>query len=301
MGKVFTFEDIQEGRIPDSDNFKIAKTTVVDRLSAIHAKGMIEGAMVFGSVAKGTPNLRSDFDLLVVTNSDTVDPLIKSTFDEVYASTNVAIEPIIIPLEYARCGWHSLDRSFYSHFAQLPEQGNVVGTHPLRMISPSDKPLSEAHKEYLIQKLRRLREGVFTYSWNDKLKVLQRALEAPVNTGRRTLRTLSAVGQLDTDLVDDGKASVIREFRTTFSSSSLMDGFNTLLSKDARYTDLLTEALTGQINESQYNSAVNKLSNEAIPLAIFWVNEVSHFYMQALEGNPLHPEGNPYSGNKERS
>lgn len=300
MGKIFTFDEIHDGLVPSQEDFVAAKMQTLEALAHMATVGDIAGAMIFGSVAKGTPSERSDFDLLVITEEERHLREMRDAFDAIYQNTHVGIEPIIIPKNLAERGFHTMDESFFLHLQNAPVEGNVVGQHPLGLMSPFRLPLTKVHEQYLIQKLRRLREGIFTHSEADEYRVLQRALEAPINTGRRTLQALDALGAIDATLKDDGKAGVRNLFRDVFNGTSIGDGFNNLLQQDEAYSSLLKAALSNDISRQDYEDSMHAITDIAIPQAINWVSEVSTAYISALEGNKIGIEGRPSYGGKER-
>lgn len=290
MGKVYSFSDIVNKKIPKSEDFVKAKKIVLDELSKFAEEGEIYGAKIFGSVAKGTPNERSDFDLLIVTEQNASLTLLKNIFENVRDQTNVGIEPLVIDRKFAEKGFHSIDNLFLEHIRSIPDENNIAGLNPLNILKPFDLPILEVHKQYLAQKLRRLREGVFTYSEIDKLRVLQRALEEPVNLGRRTLQVLPCLGY-PLEMEDDGKQNVIKLFQETFGTTSLINEFNTLLQHDKNYTSYLIEALKGTMTQYNYETKINSLVQECIPRAIAWTSDMSLTYIKFLEGNNRLEEG----------
>ncbi len=300
MGKIYNYSEIEQGRIPRQRDFLTAKAEVRYNLSRLSAEGETYGAKIFGSVAKGTPRIRSDLDLLIIINKEDATDYLKMMFDDIHRETNVEIDPIVIAKPFAERGMHSIDVLFLRHIASIPDEGNVMGNNPLGILRPFNLSPAKVHEQYLAQKIRRLREGIFTYSETDRTRVLQRALEAPVNVGRRTLQTLSDLGLRNETSENDSKATVIRTFRDSFRNiPSLTDGFNTLLDKDRAYLSLLSEAMLG-LGQEEYNLAVSSLARESIPQAIAWTSELSMFYASILEGNKKTQEGTMFRSGKER-
>lgn len=295
MGKVYEFEEIAEHKVPRTDDFLTAKEMALKSLSALAEKGMIHGAKVFGSVAKGTPSERSDFDLLIVTLHDQSLISLQNIFADIRMETNVGIEPLVVSEEFAKRGDHSVDLMFMEHLANIPNEGNVAGLDPMTILKPSgDLPPTMVLKQYLIQKLRRFREGVFVDSKSDQYKLLQRALEEPVNLGRRILQILPHI-DIPLKMPDDGKKEVIGLFRETFKNSGLINGFNDLLVQDSAYTSLLKNSLQGLVNEDGYEYSLSQLFR-AVPQALKWTTEVTHTYTALLEGNRKTIEGAHFRG-----
>ena len=257
MGKVYEFSDIAGNRVPKPDNFIEAKTTVLTELSDLASRGEIYGAKIFGSVAKGAPNERSDFDLLVITSKDTALGQLRDIVARIRNQTNVDIEPLVVDEEFAARGFHSIEDLFLDHIRDIPVEGNVAGRDPMEIIRSFGLPVAIVHKQYLAQKLRRLREGVFTHSNADRIKILQRALEAPVNVGRRTLQVLFSLR--DIVLSDDRKPAVIQAFRKTFQNTNLMLPFEYLLDRDNFYTAYLRETMQRNVSEQEYQTTIATL------------------------------------------
>lgn len=292
MGKIFTFEEIQEGLVPKPENFIHAKKQTLDGLLQLVNNGEVVGAMVYGSVAKGTPSERSDFDLLVITYIEDQNTGLESLLKRVFQDTKVAVEPIVIPEPLATKGLHTIDESFAISLRQVPREGNVIGQNPSDILVPFNFPLVRVHELYLTQKLRKLREGKFARSQSDKLHALQRALEAPANTGRRTLQALHILGAIDKMLVDDGKRHVTELFRDIFNNTPFVDGFNTLLQQDAGYSQLLREALDGNVSHDEYDRELNNLTDIAIPTALKWEYAIATLYRRLIEEGKHSIEGN---------
>lgn len=299
MGRIFSFDEIHNGLVPSPEDFLEAKQRAFDSLEFLVAKGDIIGAMAFGSVAKGTPSERSDFDLLVITpgndQNDGLDEIVQS----IRQDTRVGIEPVVLPEKFARTGFHCIDSCFLLHLRGITPSGNTVGRNPVSILTPPSLPITRVHEQYLIQKLRKLREGRFA-SEADRQRYLQRALEAPMNTGRRTLQTLNALGQISDEGSDDGKPQVAARFRRVFEGTTLVQGFDSLLESDYRYSALLRETLSGGVSRSVYNGELNRLTATSIPESITWVSDVATMYIGLLEGNQMSPEGIPNNRAGER-
>ena len=291
MGKVYEFSDIANNRVPKPEDFIKAKKIVNDGISKLAEKGEVYGAKIFGSVAMGMPNERSDFDLLIITGRDSILVTLKMMFNNIFEKTNVGIEPLIVSKKFAELGFHSINRLLADNIGIIPVAENVVGKNPLNVLKPISLSLIQNHEEYLIQKIRRFKEGFFTYSEADKIKVLQRALEAPVNMGRETLQVFSYLGY-STGLKDINKKTVIDKFKKVFSGTSLMDGFDCLNGQDEAYTIFLKKTLGGFVRQKEYDDYVNDLSEKCVPEAINWASKISLMHLKLIEGNNKSQEGN---------
>lgn len=150
------------------------------------------------------------------------------------------------------------------------------------------------HEQYLAQKRRRLNEGIFSNFTIDRSRVLKRALEAPVNIGRRTLQTKMYLDHEDVP-VNDSKQWVVNEFRQTFGDWPFITGFENLLEANQAYTKLLKTAFAGSISEKGYDSNVSQPETSAIPHALSWTSEITSYYSSFLEGQSSQIETKNFS------
>jgi predicted nucleotidyltransferase len=63
MGRVFTIEEIESGRIPKHNSFDRVANRIRSQLIEMP---QVKAAMIFGSYAKRRHNIRSDIDCLIV-------------------------------------------------------------------------------------------------------------------------------------------------------------------------------------------------------------------------------------------
>jgi len=293
MGKVYKFQKIENNGVPHIENFSLAKGLVLNMLSELASRRLIYGAKVFGSVAKGTPNERSDFDLVVVTEGEVevAYPLLKKIFNEVLFRTKVDIEPVLIAKEFAGTGQHTIDSLYLNHIKSVANDGNIAGNNPVNILTPYDSSPTEVHQRYVDSKIRSLSERYFSDSQDDKYMVFQRALEAPVNTGRRVLQVLPLLG-CKIEVGDDGKQAVIDAFRNTFKDTELMTGFNFLLEQDKGYTSFLKDTMAGRVSKNNYENYIDTIGARCILKAIKWESEINRNYRTLLEGKHKLQEGN---------
>jgi len=285
MGKVYSWSAITEQGIPSPRDFENARQQALSKLSQLVEYGLIYGARIFGSVARGNPSIRSDLDLLVVFENDIAREELRKIFHDVYKETRVIVESTALKRELVDLGFHTIDPTFLEHFQYILKEGNIVGNDPLNLVRPQEGNVLNLHQQYLSQKLKRLTDGLLTPTKEEQLKILQRALEAPVNVGRRMLMTLRCLGILDLDEDDDSKEVIIRNYRRIFDEDNGLLQFNFLLESDRRYTRFLEETLQGQYIEEEYEEYLNSTERECLPQAISWVQGVSLKFHQSLEGN----------------
>lgn len=293
MGKIYNFAEIKYGQVPRPDDFAVAKEIVLDGLSRLYRSGTIYGGKVFGSVARGTPNMRSDFDLLVVTKKYSGAYPLRDLFNMVREKTKVRVEPIVATREIAELGYHSVDEPLLEHISNMPNEGNTAGEDPTQFLKLTEIPPHLTYREYMTNKLRKFMEGFFAFSDDDKMRVLQRALEAPSNVGRRVLQADARF------LPDDSKGTVKNAFRSAYDGTSLIEPFEFLLVGDGFYTQYLRLAVEGGVSRGEYEQTLDSLSEKCIPQALVWADEILVKFPSPLEGNLQSSEGHPLRFGKE--
>ena len=292
MGKIYDYSDIANHNIPCPKDFALTKQLILEGLSAQVEKGEVLGAKVFGSVALGKPSVRSDFDLVVILEDEKANAGLIDCVERVHEKTHVEIEPVAISKSFAEQGLHNIDRLYYGHIISVPSDGNEVGQPIVSILKPLSTPIVEVHKQYLTQKVRRFRSGLFTHSESQKNQTLQRALEAPANIGRRMLQTLSWMGLITTQVdVDDSKSIVYSEYRRIFGNSDTFQrGFDFLVLKDAEYVNVLRDAMQGKTTQQEYEAYIKDTYQECIPQAIAWTSELLSLHSGLIEGNTVSKE-----------
>lgn len=273
MGKVYSWEKIEGGNIPKIEQFLVAKRMILDNLPELIPND-IYGAKVFGSVAKDSPSIRSDFDLLVVFNSELGIRKLNNLVQEVDKKTNVEVEPLILSVQQASEGLHTIDPNFYKHFKGIPNEGNLVGNNPLNKIRPLEENEMDFCMNYIRQKIRRLNQGHFEVTEVKLLNLLLRVLESPVAVSRKVLSVLQSKGKFKTDKNDDGKKSVIKNFDKLMNDLEIdPSDFYKLISKDKEYTLFLEETLNQKHSQKEYQQFLNEIKDDSLPLAKNWITK----------------------------
>ena len=271
MGKIYSWERIENDGVPNVENFSVAKRMILSDLSGL-IPNEIYGAKVYGSVAKNSPSIRSDFDILVVFNNNLGVKKLNYFVQEIDKETKVQVEPLILSVQQASEGFHTIDSSFYTHFEGIPNEGNLIGNYPLNKIKPLQGNTIDVCMDYIRQKIRRLNQGHFDTSGVELLSVLQRVLESPVALGRKVLYVLQNLGKFEMDDKDDCKKSVIRNFNKIMVDSNIdATDFNEIVSKDKEYTEFLGETLGQKHNRSEYEQFLDVIKQETLPMAKDWI------------------------------
>lgn len=292
MGRVFSYQEIINGHVPTPLDFQGAQKDVREKLSDLINAGEVVGGMFYGSVTKGTPGIRSDIDLLVITADHEVVSGLTQMASDTLRKFDVPLEIEAIPEDLAQIGSHTIDAGFYHHLLQCGDQEFILGADPREILKIRKVQQKEVHQDYLDAKMRRLREGLFTQSDDEYLRVLQRALEVPIAVGRRTLIALGIPILDDNGDDNDGKRAVERTFREVFDWTPLIDGFNEGVTSDRAYTRAVMDVLSGKLGEEEYEAVtIGQEGQSQIQKALQWTSEISLFYRSTFEGIDFTPEG----------
>ncbi|MDP2649277.1 MAG: nucleotidyltransferase domain-containing protein [bacterium] len=295
MGKVYGWQEIEQKQVPEPTDFIAAKQLLMHVLDGYVRRGQLYGAMVYGSVAKGTPSRRSDFDLLIIPENSAILSELGLVFEELKQVTKVGVEPHCILRSAAERGDHTIDTLFMHHFLILPEdQRSIVGRDPVGILTGNGIPGVYAYRSYLDNKMRNFSKAPMERKEDKIYENVQRALEAPINIGRRTLQALHHIGQFT--MVRDGKEAIVNNFRQIFDGTDLLPDFEVLLSMDREYSSVLDHALNDQVSEEEYREYISKVWREGIPRALSWTMLLGEFYRTNIEGNRVSKEGVPARG-----
>jgi hypothetical protein len=285
MSRVFSYEEIRDGRVPGSNVFDIALANFEEFSQNAVDNGIIDGSFVYGSVALGVANRRSDFDNFISLTDGCVHSYntVKNFFASVVElNPSIPTTPMVYAKQALRQGRHEIDRFFGQHLAC--DHRVVIGNDPATYIKYSDQPAGDILTNYLAQKKRRLTN---TYVSPEPLDLrdgcgLQRMLELPAAVGRKVVQALVEVGDTDEPLGNSAdKLAVIQKARKVMGQELvvprfkelIISMFDELVRSNADYDELLDAALNDDVSKTEYESEIIGLFNN-LPMAIEWLNYV---------------------------
>ena len=280
MARVFTPGEVYGGLVPTPGDVLATKHLLSRYLERLVIGSQIYGARFFGSTAFGTPTSRSDIDVYIQTTDHSCDDFVRAIVQGLEISTRVPIENgLIVAQQHARCGWHSLDRGLYQHISRAPKAGNIIGEDPLSSTLLVDDKNDHDFMAYVSHKRKNLND-----SGRPKELRLQRALEAPVNVGRRLVEHLIRVGGLSPGIIlNDRKQTVLRCLQDSgILPRNSLESFNILLELDILYDETLRRALRGGCVD--YAQVFYELCDEAPSLAVEFVNGIAQGFCENIEG-----------------
>ena len=278
MGRVFSYEEITEGNLPTADTFDSAQQVFSELVASGVDKGWLDGAFVYGSVALGLANRRSDFDAFLALTDSTPKAYgaAKELINTVLGNSNrtIPIVPIVQPRQALETGRHEMDRFFGQHLSS--EFRLVQGNDPADYISYAPNPASEILASYLFQKRRRI-----TNAYTSSLPLdfrdgngIQRMLELPSAVGRKVLQAFAEAGYI-AEAVDKSadKTAVLAHTYALLINEGAGEGFDELVRLDGVYYDLLAETLSGSVTKETYEDEIKEL-HAKMPIAISWLDKL---------------------------
>jgi predicted nucleotidyltransferase len=260
MGKVFTWNEIEQGAVPKLEHF----TYVVEQLQReLAVTSSIETAVICGSVVRGDHNRRSDIDCVVI-----YDPMKeRGAFANMQRLSALAAK-WAVPLTFVPCcgavaisRMHHLGPSFFAHIARSAQAGGVIKGWPptLRQDMSKDAEL----ESYLRVKLYSLQEQCAEFpakTHEQQAHTLKKMLEAPLHVARKTLARIST-------LKGDSKASIRTQYAEEMPQKHA-DRLEDLLLLDAEYTRALEEQLKTP-DKLEYDALFNYLAEHMVEVIAF--------------------------------
>ena len=260
MGRVFTFEEIRQGWMPATRDFKEMWEILEAELSASSA---IIGSVICGSCVRGDYNVRSDIDCVVLYRQTD-----RSEAIDLFQGLEVEAAEIYVPLELiplddklAETSDHHLSPIFLEHLRLSVRLGGVIKENPLELISPNPMSFREDTILYLIDKIRKLEKGsarLPVLSTEKLCLFLQKALELPVYVARKIVQCKGY------DLTgDDSKGEVLRAYAETRFTPAI-ELLEELVSLDRRYSEALGQQIMEAPDQASYGKILRKIE-EAVP------------------------------------
>lgn len=268
MGQVFTWEAIEEGRIPKPESFlRITRTlraTLVDQPAVV-------SALLFGSVVRVDFNVRSDVDCLVVYNT-AEEEATKETLHEIGRTAHALHVPInFTPCDtvLAKTRLHHIGASFLQHLQASMDAGGMVKGRFINLFAPTVSTQQEI-ESYIKMKMYSIQESFMempTYSDERMARFLKKALEAPTHVARKMLIYESV-------LDGDSKQEVQARYQETMPTG-LVNQLNILFRLDAWYTRELENQIKSR-DKANYAMVLEHLCLELPRVLAFLRSSILH-------------------------
>ena len=254
MGRIFTWDEVSLGKIPDEDSIEEVADLVHKRL--LEEKGVVFAALC-GSVVRGDFNIRSDVDCVVV-----LDSAYESQVRKVTNSLSVFARELYVPVNFIPCdvqiaatGFHHLGPAFVRHVESSIQAGGLIkGVQFLEDLSPS-VPLDQEIISYLRIKLYGMMESLASessFSEEQSVRFFKKGLEVVMHTARKVLI-------YEDFLVGDSKKDVQARYREMMpvELSTMLDA---LIDLDRLYSAELYAQLDEGLNEARYRAVLSLVS-----------------------------------------
>lgn len=255
MARVFTYNQIERGEVPTTKDFAHTREVFEEYAQDAIAEGTIASAVIFGSVALGRANRRSDFDCMVVPVDDSQEAYEAAGEVQMYTedltNNRVQVNAILHSRSRLASGAHEIDRFFGSHITA--SNSIVVGENPADYIQFADIPARDIVLSYIRQKKRRIQ---LANSSQEAASILamERMLELPNAIARKALRAIDELEESSltpnntAEKVDMSVASTL-----FYASHELLETPTRIRRLDQRYTYMLQSALEGEVSQIEYD------------------------------------------------
>lgn len=253
MGKVFSWDEIERGEIPQPQDFETVALKIRKELEA--ADGVI-GAILCGSILWNSCNQRSDIDCLVVYDQTRRSEVVKvlRAISQVAADIHVPTEFIPIDLHIARTPIHHIGLSFAVHLSYATKNNGLIKTNPLSLFTFDNATVVDDVRGYLRNKLRRMEKGLITLpalEATDLHRFLQKVLDTPLHVARKILWSQKV------EMPDDSKRTVMHYY-PDIASTQERELFTKITAADSQYSLELLAQLQNP-NKNRYSEAIERV------------------------------------------
>lgn len=257
MGRVFDaefFYDDEPGSfIPTEDDFRDGLEFFEAAVAEEIENGLVDGAIVFGSVALGAYSIRSDLDGLVVRTDASKDSAeaVKRIVCKSDPGGRLPIGLIAHTKDILASGRHEVDEFFGDH---LSGDGRLVyGNDPAEYVRFSNNTPESTLLSYIRHKKRSVSLAFAGESIAERTKGMQRTLELPLAVGRKTIRVLETIeGQRFFTGNTADKSLLSSSVLDLYTQHGLDEVPRATLELDKRYTAVLKAALNGEATLAEY-------------------------------------------------
>ena len=264
MGVVYSQETINQGRVPTRGQLTDAANNIVESLSAMHAEGLVDHAMVHGSVPEGRHNMRSDLDAYIVHKDiASASNSIRVLREIASKEADVVLEPVTVPSSFTATTTNTMmyDPLFIYHLKEDFEKadtGWVAGGPDKRVTDRGPlvldrQEIGEIMSAYVGYKLNGFFKLIPDIEYNDteaQRSGLQRALEFP----KSMFRKLQQAEQVNPSELTDASQLGFVEFLEQMTDKGMITQnsarlLQTISSVDSAYSQILEEFVNGSASE----------------------------------------------------
>ena len=276
MARVFSYSEIESGRVPDQALFDgVPKSFRISAGFGVRSEELV-GAMIFGSVAVGRANRRSDIDVLISMELDDQQcfEAAKRVVEALKKATKglVPVQHIFRSSYNLDEGHDEMDRYFGMHLTG-PHR-IVVGKDPAESMAFQKSPAGKIIDDYAHEKVRKISNGMSADEEHDQLRHIQRLLDLPNAVGRKALRAVDEV-ESTARIGDDtaNKTAVLNAALELFDEHGIAAFPRMLIELDTLYNHVLDDAVDHHTSRKSYDKFLADIASQA-PAAVAWLNSV---------------------------
>lgn len=257
MGRIFSWNEIEEKKIPQLQNFTNLVNQIRKELEILDG---IIGGILFGSMLWNNHNQRSDIDCLLVYNPIAQKKVFKvlNYINKIASDFYIPLEIIPLDLRIIKTSLHHIGLSFADHLNYAVKNGGIIKTNPLPFFIFNNKNKDDDIREYLKNKLRKLEKGlsaIHIMKDADLYRFLQKILEAPVHVARKILWWQNI------KMPNDSKQTVSFHY-LNIANQKEKELFIKINAIDSQYTTELLKQLKNP-NKIEYNKIINEIKKIA--------------------------------------
>jgi predicted nucleotidyltransferase len=242
MSLVYSWKEIDRGAIPNPESFKAARQLVEPELISLVSTDQIAGARIIGSVARGAPNRRSDFDVMVSYRSSGILKWLNQLRQEVKSATNVTLQTIPLQVDDKR----GLRWTSYDLMQEDPTNGNIIGVDPITLLLPLKVDPLSLLDGYLSDKLEIFYGDYPSPESRRYYSTLQKILGFP----KSFTREMETIHRLRNCYL--GKNPEPFDMENVLQSDFLFEALSKVSTRDEEYSRLLEDAVGGRIQYEKF-------------------------------------------------
>ena len=240
MGKIFTWEEIVNRRIPKIESFKITERSLETELT--NCQGVI-GAIKVGSIVWDLHTVLSDIDCVIVYEKSKRSAVMKVLNSCKYKANQLFVPLELIPVDHisAKKGNHHLINTFLDGLSLFAKNGAIIKRNPLDLITVNQLTRVQETWVYITNKTRKIEKGMSAIESIGEAELTDfctRVLNPPLHTARKVLRCLGVSFENG-----DTKKHVVEEYKK-IAPKKLVEILVEIIALNDRYFDQLNIQLT---------------------------------------------------------
>lgn len=262
MSRIFTFEEIEQRRVPTVEDFTWVVQMLREQLPTLPN---FSGAVIFGSALTGKYCRTSDVDVFVTFDEDglRLSQETKMSLNELTRRAQLRHVPIDwLPntRQQLRQGLHTVRSGGLDHIAWGANHGGLIGVNPVVCHTVNRRAEARTYTLFAMDELVRAEARLDSLSEVDRNKVRSKAFDRPVAAARRFME----LANRDVCALASGQVVQALANQKLLDLWSLSEGYKRRLELHLRQPD-----------RKKYGNAMRVIDARALPLAHDFLAELS--------------------------